>query len=98
MKFTLGERTTPARRVYDVIADAGQASPYEVYRQTQLVASTRDAQWYCRELGRVGVAKPVGSGWQLIQPLPPTWMRACARCMARRCGCTAAEMNIKKTI
>lgn len=70
MKFTLGERTTPARRVYDVIADAGQASPYEVYRQTQLVASTRDAQWYCRELGRVGVAKPVGSGWQLIQPTP----------------------------
>lgn len=70
MKFTAGERTTPARRVYDVILAAGRASPYEVYRQTQLVASTRDAEWYCRELSRVGAVEAAGSAWTAIEPAP----------------------------
>lgn len=67
MKFTAGERTTPARRVYDVIKETGGASPYEVYRQTQLVASTRDAEWYCRELGRVGLLTAQGSRWSALE-------------------------------
>jgi len=70
MKFTVGERTTPARRVYDVLRKSGGASPYEVYRQTQLVASTRDAEWYCRELNRVGLIESRGSGWVVVDPQP----------------------------
>lgn len=74
MKFTVGERTTPARRVYDVLREADGASPYEVYRQTQLVASTRDAEWYCRELSRVGLIESRGSAWVTIQPAPTDWV------------------------
>lgn len=58
MKFTQGELTTPAKRVLTIIDSNKGVSPYEVYRQTQLVASTRDAEWYCRELARVGLAVP----------------------------------------
>lgn len=58
MKFTQGELTTPAKRVLSIIERNRGVSPYEVYRQTQLVASTRDAEWYCRELARVGLAQP----------------------------------------
>lgn len=70
MKFTAGERTTPARRVFDVIQTAGGASPYEVYRNTQLVASTRDAEWYCKELYRLGLVEKSGSAWIPVMPIP----------------------------
>lgn len=62
MKFTQGELTTPAKRVLDIIEDRDGVSPYEIYRQTQLVASTRDAEWYCLELGRVGLIKHSQAG------------------------------------
>lgn len=70
MKFTAGERTTPARRVFEVIQTAGGASPYEVYRNTQLVASTRDAEWYCKELYRLGLVEKSGSAWIPVMPIP----------------------------
>ena len=70
MKFTAGERTTPARRVFEVIQTAGGASPYEVYRNTQLVASTRDAEWYCKELYRLGLVEKSGSAWLPVIPIP----------------------------
>ena len=62
MIFTHGERATPAKRVLTIIQEGEGLSPYEVYRQTQLVASTRDAEWYCRELGRLGLAFPSQQG------------------------------------
>ena len=72
MKFTSGELTTPAKRVLLIIEQNQGVSPYEVYRQTQLVASTRDAEWYCRELCRVGLAQADEKGrssWWPVQGL-----------------------------
>ena len=62
MIFTQGERATPAKRVLDIIRESDGMSPYEVYRHTQLVASTRDAEWFCRELYRVGLVTPSTEG------------------------------------
>lgn len=75
MKFTRGELTTPAKRVLLILEQNHGVSPYEVYRQTQLVASTRDAEWYCRELARVGLAQPDARGsssWWSVPGLSET--------------------------
>ena len=66
MKFTAGERTTPARRVFEVIQTAGGASPLRSLPQHPVSrVYAESAEWYCKELYRLGL---VEKKWRRLDP------------------------------